>query len=68
MANIHALRDEVVRKRTDLIQELNKMYAEYPAEAKQAYELCLMQIHDYFKGNDEPREPVEEKSDNLSPN
>lgn len=65
MANIHTLRDEVVRKRTDLILELNKMYAEYPAEAKEAYGVCLMQIHDYFKGNNEPEEPVNEQSKEL---
>lgn len=63
MANIHALRDEIVRKRTDLILALNKMFEEYPEEAKDAYGVCLMQIHDHFKGMAEPLEPVEEKSD-----
>lgn len=62
MANIHALRDEIVRKRVDLISALNRMHEEYPEAAYEAYTLSLMHIHDYFKGSEPGEGGVEEKS------
>ena len=59
--NLHAIRDEIVRNRVDLVNNLNKLYAEDPESGILAYQLCLQQIGLYFKGNDEG-EDVDERS------
>lgn len=60
--NLHALLDEIVRNRVDLINNLNKLYTEDKEAGKLAYQLCIQQIALYFKGNDDETEPVKEQS------
>lgn len=62
MANLHALRDEVVRNRTGLINSLNNLHAQDPEAAILAFQLSLQQMHLYFKGSPESGEPVQEQS------
>lgn len=63
--NPHAIRDEIVRNRTDLILNLNKLFDHDPESGVLAYQLCIQQIHLYFKGNDENGEPVNEQSGEI---
>ena len=62
--NPHAMRDEIVRNRVDLINNLNKLWELDKESGVLAYQLCIQQIGLYFKGNDEG-EDVKEQSPEL---
>lgn len=65
MPNLHALQDEVVRNRVDLINSLNKLFAEDKEAGIRAFQLSLQQIYLYFKGNPESKEPVKEQANEI---
>lgn len=58
--NLHAIRDEIVRGRVNLVIALNQLHEQDPEAAYLAYTLSLQEIQNHFKGS-KPAEDVEEK-------
>lgn len=67
MANLHALKDQVIRDRNVLIVSLNNLHEEDKDIAFDAYLDTLEAIEKYFKGSKpDLDEPVNEQSPGLS--